>query len=91
MVIAWPSSRVWEALGESLDSQHSFLDPNLEQSLQGAARLLHPEGPPGSLELMVILLPMSSMYCERMTDLSFQGHLYPYLIKDLLYRGENRS
>lgn len=91
MVIAWPSSRVWEALGETLDSQHSFLYPNLEQSLQGAARILYPEGTPGSLELMVILLPMSSTYCERMTDLSFQGHLYPYLIKDLLYRGENSS
>lgn len=69
MVIARPSGRVWKALGEALDSQHSFLDPNREQSLQGAARLLRPDRHPGSLELMVVLLPLSSTCSERMTGL----------------------
>lgn len=69
MVIAWPSGRVWEALGEALDSQHSFLDPNLEQNLQGAARLLRLDRHPGSLELMVALLPLSSTCSERVTGL----------------------
>lgn len=82
MVIAWPSSRIWEALGEPLDSQHSFLDLNLEQSLQGATRFLHPDGPSGGLELMVILLPLSSTSCERKTDLSSHGPLPPHLMKD---------